>query len=92
MRRGQDGRWGVRFGRLEWTRGRHRLAGVFGRVQVPETEEGPPRRGWRRPVAVRVLRTVTVHPPGRQPERLACVRGGGLRLAHQADPGEPKPA
>ena len=47
------------------------------RVQVPEAEGWPPRRGWHRPVTVRFLWAVTVHPSGRQPERRACVRAAG---------------
>ena len=46
----------------------------LGRVQVPEAEGRPPGRGWRRPIPARFLWAVTVHPPGRQPERRAGVR------------------
>ena len=54
-----------------------------GRGQIPEAEGWPPKRGWRRAVAARSLWAVTVHPPGRQPERRACVGAAGeLRLAN----------
>ena len=54
-----------------------------GRVQIPEAEESPPRRGWCRPVAACFLWAVTVHSPGRQSEGRTSVRAAGeLRLAH----------
>ena len=68
---------------LALTRASGRQALDPGRGQIPEAEGWPPRRGWRRPVAARSLLAVTVHPPGRQPERRACVRASGeLRLAN----------
>ena len=68
---------------LELTRASGRQGLDPGRGQIPEAEGWPPRRGWCRPVAARFPLAVTVHPPGRQPERRACVQAAGeLRLAN----------